>query len=101
MIQTFLNRFLLALVLVIGLTAALAPAPAAAPSGAVGNGKLLAAFRKRFERPHVPLAPIVVSTEARDGLLREKVTVASEAGAYCFAMSARPAECGRMTLTEP
>jgi len=51
-----------------------------AARGGAGGARLLYAFRKSFERPRVPLDVVVVSTETRDGLLRERVTVASEAG---------------------
>lgn len=47
---------------------------------ALADGGRLTAFRRRFERPHVPLAPIVAASETTDGLLREKITIASEAG---------------------
>ncbi|HLJ55247.1 MAG TPA: alpha/beta fold hydrolase [Chthonomonadaceae bacterium] len=40
----------------------------------------LAAFRKAFDRPRVPLEPQSVASEAKNGLVHEKVTVASEAG---------------------
>ena len=59
---------------------ALAPARADATGELVQSRRLRAAFMKRFERPRVALEPAVVSTEIRDGLLREKITVASEAG---------------------
>lgn len=45
-----------------------------------GDSKRLAAFRKRFDRPHVPLAPVIASSETQDGFLKEKITIASEAG---------------------
>ncbi len=47
---------------------------------AAHGSKLLTEFRKSFERPHVPLKPAFVSSETRNGLLYEKLTVASEAG---------------------
>lgn len=65
----------------------LAAAPLLQPALSAGSaatsrtgGRLLTAFRAEFERPHVPLAPKVETTETKDGLLREKLTVASEAG---------------------
>ncbi len=74
------NVFRLPLLLILALTAAFRPCQADSRHAAPNSAKLLAAFRKSFERPHVPLAPIVVSEEMQEGLRVEKVTVASEAG---------------------
>ncbi|HEU4752111.1 MAG TPA: alpha/beta fold hydrolase, partial [Armatimonadota bacterium] len=51
-------------------------APAENPAGV----ELRRAFMQEFERPRVPLAPAVASTETKDGLTYEKVTVASQEG---------------------
>lgn len=55
------------------------------------GSRLLTAFRAEFERPRVALAPKVEATETMDGLLREKVTVSSEAGARVPLLLVRPA----------
>jgi dienelactone hydrolase len=44
------------------------------------GSRLLSEFLRSFERPRVPLAPRLESSEVKGGLLREKWTVASEAG---------------------
>lgn len=82
MIKTISYRILLVLLLAFGLTYS-GTRISADPRGGAKRGEnksLLAAFRKSFERPHVALEPIVVSSETRDGLLHEKITIASEAG---------------------
>ncbi|MCC2670886.1 MAG: Dienelactone hydrolase family protein [Armatimonadetes bacterium] len=40
----------------------------------------LQAFRAAFERPRSPLAPEIVTSETRDGLVREKLLITSEPG---------------------
>jgi dienelactone hydrolase len=74
------HRSLVIALVVLLLETAFAPCRAAAPRESAQSRKIRAAFMKRFERPRVASEPIVVSSETRDGLLREKITVASEAG---------------------
>jgi len=76
-----LSRFVFSAFSLLLLSAALVPCRADTPRESPRSRKVRAAFMKRFERPHVALTPVTVSTETRDGLVREKITVASEAGA--------------------
>lgn len=71
---------LLASLLPLLLTGAPVCARADNPREPAQSRRVRQAFIKRFDRPRVPLTPAVVSSETRDGLLREKITVASEAG---------------------
>lgn len=65
--------------------------PARSAETARSGSRLLAAFRAEFERPRVPLAPKVETSETKDGLFREKITVASEAGVRVPLLVMRPA----------
>ena len=75
-----LKRCIFSLLLVPLLTGMLSSARADAPREDAKGRRLRAAFMKRFDRPRVVLDPVVVSSETRNGLLREKITVASERG---------------------
>ncbi len=76
-----LKRCVSALVLLtLGLATNVSRSHAAPIDRSEADGKRLSAFRKRFERPRVPLEPIVSSSATQDGLLRERITIASEAG---------------------
>jgi len=56
------------------------------------GAELMAAFRKEFERPRVPLAPEVTSREARSGLAHEKLRLSSEAGVRVPVLTTRRAD---------
>jgi len=59
--------------------------------------EIRSSFIKRFDRPRVPLDPAIVSSESREGLLREKLTVASEAGVRVPVLIVRKADtAGRL-----
>lgn len=75
-----IRRSVIVSLLLLLLTFPLVPTDADTAREPMQSRRLRAAFMKRFERPRVALEPALVSTETHDGLLREKVTVASEAG---------------------
>lgn len=69
----------------------LAPSLSARSAEVPASGeRILAAFLRSFERPRAPLSPKVVSSETKDGLVREKLTVASEPGVSVPLLLVRP-----------
>ena len=62
------------------LVAVLAPCRAETVRETPQSRRLRAQFVNRFERARVALEPSTTASEARDGLVRETITVASEAG---------------------
>ena len=69
----------------------LAPAlPALTAEEPLKGDRLLSAFRAEFERPRVALAPKIETTETKDGLLHEKITLSSQAGARVPVVLVRP-----------
>jgi pimeloyl-ACP methyl ester carboxylesterase len=78
--RSLLNGSFLSVFVLLLLVAPFGWMQAAPAHRAPGSARLLADFRKAFARPRVPLDAQIVSSETRDGLLHEKVTVASEVG---------------------